>query len=87
MANKNKYPKEPKKDLDSYHYHEALDRTYVVIDIIDSTLLQHPVFNKHKKFKKKINDIINDLSIIYQITGGLGHKKMDQEESSLKSDS
>lgn len=85
MSKKDKYPKKPKNSLDSYHYHEALDRTFVVVNIVDSTLLQHPVIQKHKKFKKKINNIINDLSTIYQITGGLQCMKIDQEENDSES--
>lgn len=85
MSKKGKYPKKTKKSLDSYHYHEACDRTYLTIKFIDENLLQHTVFLKHKKFKEKINDIINDLASIYQVTGALQSKKMDEEETNSKS--
>jgi hypothetical protein len=86
MSKKNEYPKKPKKNLDSYHYHEACDRTYLVVNLINDILMEHPVFQEHKTFRKKIDQITDDLISIYQVTGALQSKKMDEEENNSKSD-
>lgn len=41
-------------ELTKEQYHEALDRSYCVANIIDSMLLEHPVIKKDKKIRKKI---------------------------------
>lgn len=78
---KKEYPNKPKKSLDSGYYHEALDRTYLATNFIDDVLAQHPVYEKHKLLKKKINKIVDELATLYQIIGGLEHIKLEQEEA------
>ena len=41
------------KFVDKFHYHEAIDRTYCVIEMIENILIHHPVMSKHKKIKKE----------------------------------
>lgn len=61
MANK---PKPTK-----FHYHEALDRTYMIGDIIDRHLIQHPVC----KLDKEVAELVEEASIkmfeAYQLLG------------------
>ena len=38
-----------KNKLSKFYYHEALDRSHVVSMIIETHLIEHPVFIKHKK--------------------------------------
>ena len=64
-----------KKRLDKYYYHEALDRSYIVLNQAQELLADHPVFIKHKKLKKRIRKVILQLSEIYQITGDVNTKK------------
>ena len=85
MSKKNRYPKKPKKNLDSFHYHEACDRTYLIINLMNDALIEHSVFQKHKRLLKKINEITDELVDIYQVTGALQSMKMDEEESNSKS--
>lgn len=87
MSKKNKYPKNPKSYLNSGHYHEACDRAYLMANFIEDSLKNHPVFQKHEKLKKKINNILDELANIYQVTGSLESKKIDEEEYNSKSKS
>ena len=61
------------KKLDKYHYHEALDRSYCVMDIMQSMLLDHPVLTskKHKKWKKKLLKAQMLVSEVYQEIGAV----------------
>jgi len=64
---KNKKEKEP----DVFSYHEALDRSYIITDIIDRILLAHPVIKSHPDIEKKIliaQELIFD---VYQELGKL----------------
>ena len=70
----------PLKNLDSYHYHEGCDRVYFINDIIERHIKSHPVFKKHKKIRKKITKIIDDLSELYQLIGYLEHLKIEEEK-------
>jgi cell fate (sporulation/competence/biofilm development) regulator YmcA (YheA/YmcA/DUF963 family) len=59
------------KNLDRFHYHEALDRAYLCADILENTLIAHPVIKKHKELRKKINKAQQLIMDAYQIIGGL----------------
>ena len=37
--------------LDEFHYHEALDRSYVVAEILENTLIEHIVIQENKQLK------------------------------------
>lgn len=60
-----------KKKLDVFYYHEALDRSYVVADIIDRTLLEHPVIKSHPALENKIVKAQELIVEVYQEIGGL----------------
>lgn len=60
-----------KSKLDEFHYHEALDRSYVVGEIIENTLATHPVIKKHKQLKTKIEKAQELIIEVYQELGGL----------------
>jgi predicted outer membrane lipoprotein len=60
-----------KKLLDEFHYHEAMDRTAMLTDMVDSYLVQHPVFKAEKEFAEKIEQAGTLLAEAYQIVGNL----------------
>lgn len=61
--------KELKNDyIDEFHYHEIMDRLYIIETMVDNYLLEHPVLNEDKDLKKIITNISNDLHIAYQIS-------------------
>lgn len=57
--------------VDIYHYHEALDRTHIVTNIVADYLGEHPVYEKHVNLKKKIDVISDELNSLYQEIGNL----------------
>lgn len=56
--------------LDKYHYHEALDRSYCVANIIEEMLITHPVVIEDKKIRKHIKKAQKQILIAYQLIGG-----------------
>lgn len=58
-------------EIDSFGYHEALDRTNIMTQMLETTLADHPVYKKHSHLNKKINNIIEELSDLYQTIGNL----------------
>lgn len=57
--------------LDEFHYHEMLDRLSVVISIVDSVLVQHPVAKLDKNIQQLIDEANEKLSEAYQLAGGI----------------
>jgi len=57
--------------LDEFHYHEALDRAYILGSLLDTTLVNHPVIKKHKDLKKRIKKAQQLIMEAYQIIGGM----------------
>lgn len=57
--------------LDEFHYHEMLDRLSVVISIVDSALVQHPVAKLDKNIQQLIDEANEKLSEAYQLAGGI----------------
>ncbi len=64
-----------KEKLDRFHYHEALDRAYVLTTIIDDILLSHPIVKKHENIKKKVEEALELLVDAYQ---AIGQKSVDK---------
>ena len=66
MSQKKKF-----KNLDEFYYHEALDRSYIIANMVDEHLFEHPVIQKHKELKKRVKKARKLLIESYQIIGGL----------------
>ncbi len=60
-----------KQELDSFHYHEMFDRLYLIGNMIDTFLLEHPVASHHEKINELLTDASSKLADAYQITGSL----------------
>jgi len=58
-----------KINLDEFHYHEALDRIYIINEMIENVLLSHPVFDVHKDLQTKISDAQTILYDVYKTLG------------------
>lgn len=59
-----------KIQLDDYHYHELLDRLYVIMSTIDDHLIQHPVCKIETNIKDHITNAVDQLVMAYHLTGG-----------------
>jgi hypothetical protein len=57
------------------HYSEMVDRLHLVMSIIDTHLLQHPVAKANKDVKFQIEYALGQLSDAYQIAGRLNYEK------------
>jgi hypothetical protein len=66
-----------KNKLDEFHYHEVLDRTYMINEIIENFLINHLVIKKHKKIKNDIEKAQDILYGVYQEIGKLMIKNDD----------
>ena len=53
------------------HYAELLDRLHIVIDNIDSHLLEHPLAKQEQKIKKLIERATENLAEAYLTVGNL----------------
>lgn len=68
------------KKLDSYHYHEAIDRTHIATNFLEENLAEHPVYHKHGELKTKIDEIISGLAELYQLIGALDEEREMKEK-------
>ena len=66
---------QPSSELDEFHYHEALDRSFLVASMIDELLLKHPVFEKHETLRESAEKAQELLAEVYQTIGYLELKK------------
>ena len=57
--------------LDDYHYHEMIDRLYVINDMIGQHIELHPIYEKHKRLRKFVDNATEQLANAYQLTGNL----------------
>ena len=62
--------------VDKYHYHEVLDRLYVIQENIDAYILEHLVFTStgtvaNDLAKSKVTEALDLLQEAYQIIGGI----------------
>jgi DNA-binding phage protein len=55
--------------IDKFHAHEALDRTHMVLCILDDFVCYHPVVKRNKKMKKLAHKASLSLSKLYQLIG------------------
>ena len=57
------------KLLDQFHYHEALDRVHVVMEMMDTHIHQHPVCKINKDISKLVEEAQTSLYQAYQLIG------------------
>lgn len=63
-----------KKKLTQFHYHEALDRSSIVLDILDRHLIQHPVCKLDKEVAILIEEAAVKIHEAYQL---IGHRSIE----------
>ena len=64
--------KKPK--LTQFHYHEALDRSWIIVDSIDRNLIQHPVCKLDKEIGNLIEEAAMKMHEAYQL---IGHRSIE----------
>lgn len=56
-------------ELDEYHAHEALDRTNMFVDMLESQLANHPYITQDPKKVKQVDNTLKALGKLYQQIG------------------
>lgn len=64
-----------KNKINDGHYVEALDRLFLVTDIMDCYLMEHPVIKKNKNIKKLVEFSIINLLEAYQRVGNKTYER------------
>jgi hypothetical protein len=67
--------------LDEFHYHEALDRTSMLCDILQDQLMTHPVFQTEENLKKLLEFTIISLYDVYSNVGAIMVEKFHERNS------
>jgi len=62
-------------EIDSYSYHEALDRAYIQLNNLENTLGDHPVILAEKEAKALYDKAVNSLSKLHQKLGTISLEK------------
>jgi len=65
--------KKPK--LDNFSYHELLDRSNLVCEMIEDYLIQHPVTKLNPPIHKKLNEGLSSIWEAYQMIGEMNLKR------------
>lgn len=65
--------------LNEGHYVEAIDRAYIVVNFIETTLMEHPVFQKHPELKIKTDKAQQLILEIYQEIGAISEKEFPSQ--------
>jgi len=61
--------------IDSYSYHEALDRTHIQLCNLENALGDHPVILAEKEAKELYDKTVENLAKLYQTLGGISLEK------------
>lgn len=61
-----------KLKLTKFHYHEALDRSAIMLDMIDRYLIQHPVCKLDKDVANLVEEAADKMFEAYQLLGKKG---------------
>ena len=68
--------------MDKFSYHEVLDRTHVLVSVLDDHILTHPVIENDPELKKKAEEAEASLGELYQLIG----QKIDTKFPKVKKD-
>ena len=55
--------------LNSGYYHETMDRLHIILENLDTHILNQPVCENHKKIRKKVEEGMTALVDAYQLVG------------------
>jgi hypothetical protein len=83
---KDKKEKKAKIEINDGHYLELLDRTYVVLCNVQDHLVDHPLAQKKKKIRKKLESAGMILADAYQDIGHLMSALSAKEHNDLSCD-
>ena len=68
-------------EIDVFHYHEVIDRLYLLGFIGDTFLMEHPVFQLHPEAREKLENALKEFAELYQMLGAIEFTKFENEKS------
>jgi hypothetical protein len=68
------------KGLNEGHYLEATDRSYIVANMMEDVLIEHPVFKKHKELRKRVKKAQQLVLEAYQLIASVEAKEFPDSE-------
>jgi hypothetical protein len=68
------------KGLNEGHYLEATDRAYIVANMMEDVLIEHPVFIKHKELRKRIKKAQKLVLEAYQLIASVEAKEFPKSK-------
>lgn len=61
-------------NIDAFHWHEALDRTFICMKMMDTLLLSHPVFEQNSAFKEKAQEAHH---LLFELCQEIGKRNLN----------
>ena len=71
-------PDDEKITLDEFHYHEFIDRLYMINEMIGCFLEDHILYDRHIKVKKMINEASQNIRNAYEIMINIDFEKFEK---------
>lgn len=62
-------------NIDEFSYHEVLDRTHILMTMLNSSVYEHVVTHMHPDIKHKVDDVSSKLYEVYQLIAQIEYKK------------
>jgi hypothetical protein len=56
----------PRRQPDPFSYHEALDRSRVLADMVEALLVGHPAIKAHPRWLRRAERAANELRALHQ---------------------
>jgi len=56
-------------EFDQFYWHEAMDRTSMCCDILDTVLENHPIISSDERYQTKLYEAQKALCDLYQMIG------------------
>jgi hypothetical protein len=78
--------KEEKINLDEFHYHEFMDRSSLMMYMVNSALTEHPLYYENEEIKKMVDEISDKIFDLYQHSANLRFKDFKKELNGDKSE-
>ena len=68
---------ERRKQLDAFHRHEALDRSFLALEFFSEYVREHPAVHADPKLRRQAEAIVGRMYKLYQ---SLGDKSFDGQD-------
>lgn len=70
--------------LDEFHYHEVMDRAYVLMEAVENALLEHPAVAAHSHLRGLVSEAHDRLYDVYQAAGVFRFPEKDEHSAAVE---